>query len=92
MQAPGGPDEDREGGFSHGGWQAPYVGDVMGRLVTEGIADADGFLLGCKTYDIFASYWPKVTDPNTRSRRRSTLGQSMCCRVPSSVLPGTTPA
>jgi dihydrofolate reductase len=64
MQAPGGPDEDREGGFSHGGWQAPYVGDVMGRLVTEGIADADGFLLGRKTYDIFASYWPKVTDPN----------------------------
>jgi dihydrofolate reductase len=36
----------------------------MGRLVTEGITDADGFLLGRKTYDIFASYWPKVTDPN----------------------------
>jgi dihydrofolate reductase len=64
MQAPGGPDEDREGGFSHGGWQAPYVDDVMGRLVTQGISDADGFLLGRKTYDIFASYWPKVTDPN----------------------------
>ncbi len=64
MQAPGGPEEDREGGFLHGGWQAPYVGEVMGRLVTEGIADADGFLLGRKTYDIFAGYWPKVTDPN----------------------------
>jgi dihydrofolate reductase len=64
MQAPGGPDEDREGGFSHGGWQAPYVDDVMGRLVTEGIMDADGFLLGRKTYDIFANYWPKVTDSN----------------------------
>ena len=63
MQAPGGPDEDREGGFSHGGWQAPYEDDVMGRLVTEGFADADGFLLGRKTYDIFANYWPKVTDP-----------------------------
>lgn len=63
MQAPGGPEEDREGGFAHGGWQAPYFDDVMGRLVTEGIADADGFLLGRKTYDIFASYWPKVTDP-----------------------------
>jgi dihydrofolate reductase len=36
----------------------------MGRLVTEGFADADGFLLGRKTYDIFANYWPKVTDPN----------------------------
>jgi dihydrofolate reductase len=62
MQAPGGPDEDREGGFSHGGWQAPYVDDVMGRLVTEGIRDADGFLLGRKTYDIFSNYWPKITD------------------------------
>jgi dihydrofolate reductase len=64
MQAPGGPDEDREGGFPHGGWQAPYVDDVMGRVVTAGFADADGFLLGRKTYDLFATYWPKVTDPN----------------------------
>ena len=64
MQAPGGPDEDRDGGFAHGGWQAPYANDVMGRLVTEGITEADGFLLGRKTYDIFASHWPKITDPN----------------------------
>ena len=64
MQAPGGPDEDREGGFQHGGWQAPYPEEVVGRLVTDGIADADGFLLGRKTYDIFAGYWPKVTDPS----------------------------
>lgn len=63
MQAPGGPDEDPSSGFPHGGWQFPYVEDAMGRLVTEGIADADGFLLGRKTYDIFSSYWPKVTEP-----------------------------
>ena len=63
MQAPGGPDEDPEGGFLHGGWQAPYDNDVVGRLVTEGFADADDFLLGRKTYDIFANYWPKTTDP-----------------------------
>ncbi len=63
MQAPGGPDEDRDGGFTHGGWQFPYADDVMGRLVTEGMADADGFLLGRRTYDIFSGYWPKVTDP-----------------------------
>ena len=63
MQAPGGPTEDPEGGFQHGGWQAPYADEVMGRVVTEGFADADGFLLGRKTYDIFANYWPKVTDP-----------------------------
>jgi dihydrofolate reductase len=64
MQAPGGPEEDPEGGFLHGGWQAPYSDDVMGQRVLEGIADADGFLLGRKTYDIFANYWPKITDPN----------------------------
>jgi len=63
MQAPGAPEEDPEGGFAHGGWQAPYVDEVMGRLVTKGFEDADGFLLGRKTYDIFANYWPKVTDP-----------------------------
>jgi dihydrofolate reductase len=63
MQAPGGPDEDPEGGFTHGGWQAPYADDGMGRRITEGFGDADGFLLGRKTYDIFASYWPRITDP-----------------------------
>jgi len=63
MQAPGGPDEDRSSGFPHGGWQFPYTEEAMGRLVVEGIADADGFLLGRKTYDIFSGYWPKVTEP-----------------------------
>ncbi len=63
MQAPGGPGEDPEGGFLHGGWQAPYADEVMRRLITEGFADADSFLLGRKTYDIFANYWPKITDP-----------------------------
>jgi dihydrofolate reductase len=64
MQAPGGPDEDRESGFAHGGWQAPVSDDLVGRIVIDGIADADGFLLGRKTYDIFANYWPKFTDPD----------------------------
>jgi dihydrofolate reductase len=83
MQAPGGPEEDPEGGFPHGGWQAPYRSDVMGRLVLEGIAEADGFLLGRKTYDIFAGYWPKVTDPNNliatalNSRPKYVLSRSL---------------
>ena len=64
MQAPGGPDEDRESGFEHGGWQFPYQDDVTGKLVTDGLADADGFLLGRKTYEIFAGYWPKITAPD----------------------------
>jgi dihydrofolate reductase len=64
MQAPGGPDEDEEGGFTHGGWQGPFTDEVLGRLIVDGMADADGFLLGRKTYDIFANYWPKITDPD----------------------------
>jgi dihydrofolate reductase len=60
-QAPGGPDEDRESGFPFGGWQAPLIGEVDGRSVGEGIAEMDALVLGRKTYDIFASYWPHHT-------------------------------
>jgi dihydrofolate reductase len=58
MQAPGGPDEDRRGGFEHGGWQQSYFDDIFGKAITEGIAGAGGFVLGRKTYEIFAGYWP----------------------------------
>jgi hypothetical protein len=57
-QAPGGPDEDAENGFEYGGWQAPLIDDVVGEEVGAGIADLDALLLGRKTYDIFAAYWP----------------------------------
>ena len=57
-QAPGGPDEDREGGFAFGGWQAPYFDDESGEAIGAGIGRMDALLLGRKTYDLFASYWP----------------------------------
>ncbi|MCK0115662.1 dihydrofolate reductase family protein [Isoptericola sp. S6320L] len=57
-QAPGGPDEDPEGGFPFGGWQAPLLDGVMGRQVTTAYEGTDALLLGRKTYDIFAAYWP----------------------------------
>lgn len=60
MQSPGAPDEDREGGFEHGGWQAPYVGDEAGPLVFEQYQSMNALLLGRKTYDIFAGYWPQA--------------------------------
>jgi dihydrofolate reductase len=63
MQAPGGPDEDPGGGFEHGGWSAPYDDQDFGAAMTGWFDRVDAFLLGRKTYQIFASYWPKVTDP-----------------------------
>ncbi|PRY65445.1 dihydrofolate reductase [Glaciihabitans tibetensis] len=61
-QAPGGPDEDPEGGFAFGGWQAPLIDAAVGTQVIEGIRDMDALLLGRRTYDIFASYWPHQLD------------------------------
>jgi dihydrofolate reductase len=64
MQAPGAPDEDRSGNFRHGGWLVPYADADMGRIVTDVFAKTDAFLLGRKTYEIFAAHWPRVTDPD----------------------------
>jgi dihydrofolate reductase len=61
MQAPGGPEEDRSGGFDHGGWLVPYFDDLMGQVMIDWIQRADGLLLGRKTYEIFAAHWPYVT-------------------------------
>jgi dihydrofolate reductase len=60
MQAPGGPDEDREGDFEHGGWSFHYWDDVMGKLIVESTLKAGALLLGRKTYEIFAAHWPHV--------------------------------
>ncbi len=62
MQAPGGPEEDRSGGFAHGGWSFPYADAEFGRFISEIFARADAFLLGRRTYQIFEAYWPKVRD------------------------------
>ncbi|MFD4629023.1 dihydrofolate reductase family protein [Streptomyces sp. NPDC058284] len=63
FQAPGGPDEDRSNGFEHGGWSVPYGDEDFGAFMTEVFDRVDAFLLGKGTYEIFAGYWPKMTDP-----------------------------
>jgi dihydrofolate reductase len=62
-QSPGGPDEDGTG-YAYGGWTAPYGDENLGKFITAHFANADAFLLGRKTYEIFAGYWPRVTDPD----------------------------
>lgn len=58
MQAPGGKEEDSSGGFKYGGWQMKYFDDVFSKVIVNGINSAGGFILGRKTYEIFAGYWP----------------------------------
>lgn len=61
MQAPGGPDEDTASGFKYGGWTAPYMDDESMKLMAEQMKPRD-LLLGRKTFDIFANYWPEHAD------------------------------
>ncbi len=61
-QAPGGPDEDLGGGFTHGGWQAPLLDQESGRVMFEQARSMDALLLGRRTYDIFANYWPRAPE------------------------------
>src|SRR3989344_8905041 len=61
MQAPGGPKEDVSGGFKYGGWTVPYFDEISGKLMGDQMKPSD-LLLGRKTYEIFASYWPHHED------------------------------
>jgi dihydrofolate reductase len=62
MQAPGGPEEDTTGGFEHGGWSFGYWDEAMGNWMGEAMGKPFALLLGRKTYEIFAAYWPQAGD------------------------------
>src|SRR5205085_2716457 len=61
MQAPGGPEEDKSGGFKFGGWSAPYMDEDSGKVMQKQMKPTD-ILLGRKTFETFASYWPQHAD------------------------------
>ncbi|ESU19811.1 dihydrofolate reductase [Flavobacterium enshiense DK69] len=78
MQAPGGPEEDISGGFEYGGWTAPYGDEVYGNVVQNELKPAD-YLLGRKTFEIWADYWPKHSDfwPGINDGTKYVLSKTM---------------
>jgi dihydrofolate reductase len=62
MQGPGSPDEDRDGGFQHGGWQTEYFDEGVLAGAREGMGNADAYLFGRRTYQIMAAHWPTAPD------------------------------
>lgn len=79
MQAPGGPDEDQENGFEYGGWQVPYFDDDDS-TVAEELAAADALVLGRKTYEIFASYWPTASEDNSFTEPMNSIDKYVASR------------
>ena len=72
MQAPGGPGEDDSGGFTHGGWSVNYWDEMMGQVMGELMSAPFAFVLGRKTYDIFAAHWPHSTEEGAEEMNNAT--------------------
>jgi dihydrofolate reductase len=69
MQGPGGPEEDTSGNFTHGGWTVPYFDEFLGDVMTEQMSQPFDLLLGRKTFEIFASYWPQHEEEGAEINR-----------------------
>jgi dihydrofolate reductase len=85
MQAPGAPDEDAESGFRHGGWQKPVDDEEVGAAIAGWYTGFDAMLLGRKTYDIFASYWPNADPGDPFTERMNSMRKYVASRTLASV-------
>ncbi|MGW8374691.1 dihydrofolate reductase family protein [Streptomyces sp. ODS28] len=85
MQAPGGPDEDVQSGFAYGGWQKPVTDDEVGAAIADWYRHCDALLLGRKTYEIFASYWPAADPANPFTDRMNSTRKYVASRSLTSV-------
>ncbi|WP_030903679.1 dihydrofolate reductase family protein [Streptomyces sp. NRRL F-5126] len=85
MQAPGGPDEDAENGFGQGGWQKPVTDEGVGEAIAGWYERSDAMLLGRKTYDIFASYWPTADPGDPFTERMNGMHKYVASRTLTSV-------
>ncbi|MER6945897.1 dihydrofolate reductase family protein [Nonomuraea sp. NPDC000554] len=81
MQSPGAPDEDRDGGFEHGGWVAPHFDQQLVQRMTALVRRADALLVGRKTYDIFASAWPLAEAGDPIGERMNSLPKYVASRT-----------
>ena len=81
MQAPGGPEEDPSDGFEHGGWSVPFWDDEIGAFMGETMGKPFDLVLGRRTYDIFAGFWPKAGDtPGAAELNHATKYVASCGR------------
>jgi len=80
-QGPGGAEEDTEGGFKHGGWQMQFWDDAGGRIMDDQLVETQALLLGRKTYDIFAAYWPNATEDLEVARRFNSIPKYVASRT-----------
>ncbi|HEV3213640.1 MAG TPA: dihydrofolate reductase family protein [Acidimicrobiales bacterium] len=81
MQGLGGPDEDREGGFEHGGWSAPYGDEVLAQQAGQGIAQTSAYLFGRKTYEHMAAHWPHEPAENPIAASLNTTPKYVATRT-----------
>jgi dihydrofolate reductase len=81
MQAPGGPGEDRDGGFEHGGWSVGYWDERMGELALEIHLAAGAVLFGRKTYEILGGHWPRVGDDDPMAAKLNAVPKHVASRT-----------